>query len=145
MNRLKTVSILTAALTALGACQVFEDPSPEQISIQLSGSNGTQVMAIYSQIFTAGVDEAGVTLVQVADADTVFQVLPIDTIVDIAASRQMFLQVETMPNDTVDVDVQIRIDSRSVLSRSGLIFPGIPWRYVYQFNRPLTQFVEVVL
>ncbi|NNF14626.1 MAG: hypothetical protein HKN72_15470 [Gemmatimonadetes bacterium] len=145
MNRTKLFSAVLAAAFASTGCSIFEDPTPETISVQLTGSAGTTVLAIYSQVFVAGVNrETDITEVRLSGADSVMQTLPIDTIVDIAASRQFFLQIETMPGDTADVRVQIDVDSRNVVNSSGLIFPGLPWRYVYQFNRPLTDVVEVV-
>jgi len=137
--------VVATIFGVLTACDIFESPTPEAISVQMTGSAGTEVLAIYSQVFVAGINrETNTTEVRLSGADSVMQSLPIDTIIDIAASRQFFLQVETMANDTVDVAVQIEVDGRNVLESSGLIFPGDPWRYVYQFNRPLTDVVEVV-
>lgn len=145
MNRTKLISAVLAAVFVSAGCSIFEDPTPETISIQLTGSTGTQVLAIYSQFFVAGINrETDVTEVRLSGADSVMQTLPIDTIINIRESRQLFLQVETMPGDTANVSVRVDVNSRNVLDRSGFIFPDIPFRYVYQFNRPLTDVVEVV-
>ena len=145
MKRLKDIGLLFTLLGVAAACGIFSDPTPENISVRISGSEGMQVLAIYSKVFVAGVDEVGVTQVQVFDSDSVMQTLPIDTIINISIERQFFLQVETMVPDTADVDVNIEIDGRNVVGRSGLIFPTFPWRYVYLFNRPVTDLVEVIL
>ncbi len=145
MNRMKSLVVGLVLLGGVAACGIFEDPSPENISILMTGSDGTEVMAIYSQVFTAGINqETSTTEVEITESDTVFDVLPLDTIIDIEESRQLFLQVETMPTDTAQVQVRVDVDGRNVLAREGAIFPGTPWRYVYQFNRPLTDVVEVV-
>lgn len=145
MNKTKLFSTVLATVFALSGCSIFEDPTPETISVQMTGSAGMEVLAIYSQLFVAGINqETSTTQVRLSGADSVMQTLPIDTIINIATSRQLFLQVETMPGDTANVQVRIDIDSRNILSREGLIFPGTPWRYVYQFNRQLTDAVEVV-
>ena len=145
MNRAKLLSAVLAAVVASTGCSIFEDPTPETISIQITGSTGTPVLAIYSQVFVAGVNrETDITEVRLSGADSVMQTLPIDTIINIRASRQLFLQVETMPTDTANVSVRVDINSRNILNRTGFIFPDVPFRYVYQFNRPLTDVVEVV-
>lgn len=145
MNRTKLfAAVLGAAFLSTG-CSLFEDPTPETISIQITGSTGTPVLAIYSQVFVAGVNrETDITEVRLSGADSVMQTLPIDTIINIRTSRQLFLQVETMPTDTANVSVRVDINSRNILNRTGFIFPDVPFRYVYQFNRPLTDVVEVV-
>lgn len=145
MKRLSRLGLAVVAGSALAACSIFEDPTPETVAIRMTGSNGTQVMAIYAQEFTAGVnEETSTTEVRIGSSDTVMAALPIDTIVDIVESRQLFLQVEALADDTADVGVTVDLDTRNLVNESGLIFPGEPWRFVYQFNRPLTSVVEVV-
>ncbi|MEM7415451.1 MAG: hypothetical protein AAF389_08140 [Gemmatimonadota bacterium] len=134
---------LLALMVAVSACEIFEDQSPENLSFRLTGSAGTQVTAIYSTRFVAGVDEFGVTTVRVFGSDTVVHTLPIDTVISIAANQQFFVQVQ--PADTVDVQARVDIDGRNVLDNEGFIFPDSPWNYVYQFNQLLTEVVEVVL
>jgi hypothetical protein len=135
--------LLVGAVSA--GCQVFEDQSPENLGLRLSGSNGLEVQAVYSTAFIAGVTEEGVTEVRIFSSDTVMQVLPIDTLVNIVENQQFFVEILPMPTDTLNVSVNVDIDGRDVLTNSGLIFPDIPWRYVYQFNQLLTARVEVIL
>lgn len=146
MNIITRFSALALVLSATTACGIFDDPTPETISVQMSGSSGSEVLAIYSQIFVAGVNqETSTTEVRIQQADTVLETLPIDTIVDIRESRQFFLQVETLPGqDSLSVAVRVDLDTRNLHEAEGLIFEDDPWRYVYQFNRPLTSVVEVV-
>lgn len=146
MNIITRFSALGLVLSTTTACGIFDDPTPETISVRMSGPGGSEVMAIYSQIFVAGVNrETSTTEVRIQQADTVIETLPIDTIVDIRESRQFFIQVETLPDqDSLAVAVRIDLDTRSLHDAEGLIFPDDPWRYVYQFNRPVTSIVEVV-
>lgn len=146
MNLIMRFSALALVLSATAACGIFDDPTPETISVRMSGASGSEVVAIYSQIFVAGVNqETGTTEVRIQHADTVLETLPIDTIVDIRESRQFFVQVETVPEqDSLAVAVRVDLDTRSLHQAEGLIFPDEPFRYVYQFNRPLTNVVEVV-
>jgi hypothetical protein len=139
------IAFALAVLAGAGACDVFEDQSPENVNFRLSGSNGSQVQAVYSTRFTAGTTEEGVTEVRIFSADTVLQTLPIDTTISIVENLQFFVEILPAPTDTVDVAVRVEIDGREVLDNSGLIFPLRPWRYVYQFNQLLTDVVEVII
>ena len=145
MTTYKKAALTLAIVSALGACEVFQDQSPENLSLRMTGSAGSQVTAIYSTEFVAGVSEVNVTQVRVFSSDTVVHTLPIDTVINIVANKQFFVQVETMLNDTVDVRVRVDIDGRNVLDSEGFIFPLTPWIYVYQFNQLLTDVVEVIL
>ena len=139
-------ALLVALVVAPGACQVFEDQSPENVNFRLSGSTGSTVEAVYSTRFVAGVTEENVTEVRIFSADTVLQTLPIDTTISISENQQFFVQIlPTGAADTLNVSVNVEIDGRGVLSNSGLIFPLLPWRYVYQFNQLLTESVEVII
>ena len=145
MKTLQKLGALALVLASVTACEVFEDQSPDDVSFRMSGSDGQVVMVIYSQDFVAGVDETSVTQVQVFSSDTVFHVLPIDTIINITVQRRFFVQVATEAMDTVVVDVRVDIDGRSQVNLSGGIFPGVPWRFVYEYNQALTAVIEVIL
>jgi len=145
MKKIKTVGVVVALLAVVVGCDSFRDPTPDNVTIRVEGDAGTPVLAIYSKNFVAGVDELGVTQVQVFTADSVFQSLPIDTVVNISIERRMFVQVETVSTDTLAVGVLINVDDRTVLSQSGGIFPDIPFQWIFLFNLQLTDVVEVVL
>lgn len=140
---LKKLGLCSLLLVGAVGCSLFEDPTPEQVNFRMSGSDGMTVMAIYAKDFVAGTNELGGTQVEVFGTDTVMHVLPIDTIIDIKASSQFFVQVEAA--DTVAVSVIVDVDTRNVLSQQGGIFPGMPWRYVYQFNQFLGEITEVII
>jgi hypothetical protein len=145
MNLRTSIGTLVLVAVAAAGCDVFEDQSPENLGLTLTGSEGMEVQAVYSTAFIAGVNEEGVTQVQIFSSDTVMHVLPIDTVVNIARDKQLFVEVLPMPTDTLNVSVRVDIDGRDVLNNSGYIFPDVPWRYVYQFNQYVTDIVEVVL
>lgn len=137
-------ALVAAALLMGGACEIFEDGTPTQIFFEMEREEGgLQARVIYSKDFIAGVDEMGITHVQVFSADTVLHTLPIDTVINIAREQQWFVQVETLAGDTLDVSVVVDVDDRNLVSRSGGIFPDEPWRYVYVFNQRLTEDVDV--
>ena len=137
-------ALVAAALFLAGACEIFEDGTPTQIFFEMeSEEGGLQARVIYSKNFIAGVDEMGITHVQVFSSDTVLHSLPVDTVIDIADEQQWFVQVETLAGDTLAVNVVVDVDDRNLVSRFGGIFPNEPWRYVYVFNQRLTEDVDV--
>ncbi len=138
------VALAAAAALLAGACEIFEDGTPTQIFFEMEGEEGgLQVRVIYSKDFVAGVDEMGVTHVQVFASDTVLHTLPIDTVINIADEQQWFVQAETLAGDTLAVNVVVDVDDRNLVSRFGGIFPNEPFRYVYVFNQRLTESVDV--
>ena len=136
---------LAAALAALvvGACGLFEDTRPSMLSFRMSRDDGSQALAVYATDFVAGVDVNGTTRVQVFDSDTVLHTLPFDTVFDIGAEQQWFVQVQSVAGDTLDVSVYVGVDGRDILSESGGIFPNEPWNYVYVFNQTLGTEIDV--
>jgi len=138
------VALGAAAVLLAGACEIFEDGTPTQIFFGMeSEEGGLQARVIYSKDFIAGVDEMGITHVQVFSSDTVLHTLPIDTVINIAAEQQWFVQAETLAGDTLAVNVVVDVDDRNLVSRFGGIFPDEPFLYVYVYNQVLTESVDV--
>ena len=137
-------SLVAAALLLAGACSIFEDGTPTRIRFEMDGEEGDlRVRVTYSKDFVAGVDEMGITHVQVFSSDIVLHALPIDTVIDIVDEQQWFVQAETLAGDTLAVNVLVDVDGRTLVSRFGGIFPNEPFRYVYVFNQRLTEDVDV--
>ena len=136
-------ALAAAAVLLAGACEIFEDGTPTQIFFEMEGESGLRVKVIYSRDFVAGIDEMGITHVQVLSSDTVLHTLPFDTTMNIAAEQQWFVQAETLAGDTLAVTVTVDVDDRNLVSRFGGIFPDEPFRYVYVYNQVLTENVDV--
>jgi len=136
-------ALAVAAVLLAGACEIFEDGTPTQIFFEMEGEAGLRAKVIYSRDFVAGIDEMGVTHVQVFSSDTVLHTLPFDTTMNIAAEQQWFVQAETLAGDTLAVTVTVDVDDRNLVSRFGGIFPNEPFRYVYVYNQVLTDNVDV--
>lgn len=145
MNKLKTALALALLATGLSACSIFEDRTPEFINVRMDGPAGELVTVVYSKQFVAGVDEVGITRVQVFGADTVVHSLPVDTVIDVRLERRLFLQAAPPVLDSVDVSVEIDVDGRSLYDRSGKIFLSTPWLFLYQFNARSTDAIEVII
>ena len=132
-----------AALVLATACVAFDDWTPEEISFEMTGSEGMGARVVYSTDFSAGVDIDGVTDVLVFTSDTVDHTLPIDTSMSIARDRQWLVLVEPAGGETLEVEVSVSVDDRSLVMESGSILPEIPWRYLYVFNQKITRDVDV--
>ncbi len=131
------------ALVAWGTgCSIFDDPSPHDISVRLTGDAAVEI--ILSKRFVAGVDEAGNTQVQVFGADTLYRTLPVDTVINVEVDRRLFVQVTPQGVDKATLGARVDVDARNVVSDSGDVFASDPWRYVYLFNQQVTRIVDVV-
>ena len=145
-RHLLRASVLAASSAlVLSGCSIFDDPSPHDISVQFSGGEGTPVEVIYSKQFQAGVDESGGTHVQIFLADTVLQVLPVDTVVSVEVEQRIFVQLMPVEADVhLALEAHVRVDGRSVVADSRTVDSANPWRYVYVFNQPVSPIVDVV-
>ena len=136
-------SIVAFALVAFSGCEIFEDPTPRNIFFEMSGEAGGQVRVIYSTQFVAGVNEFGVTRVQVVRSDTILHELPFDRAFDISVDRRWFVQAESLGTDTLRVAVIVDVDDRNLVNESGGIFPNEPWHFVYSFNQLFSRDLDV--
>lgn len=135
-----------ALVAVAGGCEIFQERTSDNIFFRMDGSPGGIVSVIYSKEFVAGVDEFGVTRVEVFGADTAIHTLPFDTVIDIRVERQIFIQAEPLNmTDTLSVDAQVDVDDRNLYDQSGQLYPTIPWRFLFRFNQRFTDVVEVVL
>lgn len=149
MARVMTISIrylfLASFSLLIAGCEIFESQSPETVAFRMSGAAGEMVTIIYSKEFIAATDEAGTTHLEVFEADTVVHTLPIDTIIDVRTERQLFLRAEPLIEDAISVSVRIDVNDRSIFDSSGNIHSESPWLFLYRFNAPPTQSIEVVV
>lgn len=135
---------LLLAAIALGGCSaILDDPTPENIHFQMRGEAGDRIRAIYSTQFVAGLNEFGVTRVQVVRSDTVVHEIPFQRTVDISIDRRWFVQAESLDGDTLSVQVIVNVDDRGLVNEAGGIFPDEPWHFVYAFNQLLTRDLDV--
>lgn len=131
-----------ALATVVSGCKIFDDPTPHDISVRLTGD--AEVEIILSRQFVAGVDEFGDTQLQVFNPDTIYRTLPLDTVVDIEVDRRFFIQVTPQGADKATVGTRVDVDDRNVVNDSGDIFASDPWRYAYLFNQKIARIVDVV-
>ena len=145
LNRASAVKgwLVALALVAGFACEIFDDPTPRNIFFEMRGEAGQQVLVIYSTQFVAGVNEFGVTRVQVVRSDTILHEVPFTRVMDISVDRRWFVQAESPGSDTLDVHVIVDVDDRNLVNEAGGIFPNDPWHFVYAFNEFLTRDVDV--
>jgi hypothetical protein len=138
--------LIGALATVMSGCEIFENQTPEFVAFRMSGEAGDQVTVVYSKAFVAAVNELGTTELRVFLADTVVHTLPIDTIIDVRIERQIFLRAYPLElGDTIPVSVNVEVNDRSIFDRSGDLLPDEPWHFLYRFNAPPTQTIEIVV
>ena len=147
MNTLRRAfGALLLTCAALSGCEVFEDQSPRTLSFRMTGTPGDSVTVIYSKQFVSATNETGVTQIQLFGADTVRHALPIDTVIDVRLERQLFISARPqIVGDTINVNVEVFVNDRSIFDGTGNIYPDDPWLFLYRFNAPPTQAVEIVI
>ena len=145
MRKTHLIPTLLLVLATSTACEIFEDRSPENLFLKMSGDPGASVQLMMSTEFIAGVNEVGMTEVKVFRSDTVVVELPVDTVISISRYNQFLLEATPLSADTMNVSVRIDVDTRKQLDESGDIFRINPWRYVYVFNQPVTRSVEIII
>jgi hypothetical protein len=143
-RRLGIVLFSLVPFLALG-CGWFEDQRPEYLFFKVDGPAGTQVRAVYSTQFVAGVDEDGVTRLTVFSTDTVVHTLPVDTSFFVAIDRRWFVELTPLALGEVALKVRVDVDDRNQLDETGLVSAGAPWRFAYLFNQQVTRIIDIVL
>jgi hypothetical protein len=134
-------AVVVALLT--GGCSWFEDPSPEEARVLISGDAGTPVELIVSSKFVAGVNEGGRTRVVIIQSDTFLTTLPFDRKFDIRGDYRFFAQASRTAADIGSLRMQVFIDSREQFDEDGPLVVDAPFRFVFQFNQFLTDAIDV--
>lgn len=141
MRRIAFAAVSSLVLAACG----FDDRTPSDVFFVMSGSQGSQVQVVLATQFVAGITEEGVTEVQLLASDTLVRTLPVDTVVSVVIEQRFFVEVLPLDGDSLSVRVEVDVDDRNLYDRSGLVVKAEPFRYVYLFNHPYTEKVDVVL
>jgi hypothetical protein len=131
------------ALLLAGGCSLFDDPAPEETRVVIEGEVGASVELITSSKFLAGVDQAGVTHVEILSADTLMVTLPFDRTFNIRGDYRFFSQASRVDADVSTFRMQVFIDTDREFDEEGGLFTGAPFRFVYQFNQFLTSTIDV--
>lgn len=131
--------------TVLGACDWFEDPSPESVRVSIDGTPGDSLVVVTSTVFVAAQNELGETTVNSFDSDTTVWILPVDRTFDIRED-QRFL-IFGVPRDstgTVSIDANIRIDSRTPWTADIDVTHVNPFLFLFLFNQEIVSDFELL-
>ncbi len=139
--RLSVTAILSAGL--LAGCDWFDDPSPDEARVSVTGDDGDQVMIWVSKQFLTGITTEGVTQVELFDADTLIRTIPWDTTINIRSEQRFF--VRTVDADSVSsrARMQVWIDEDREYDREGPVDVS-QLLFLFTFNQPVTNAVEVL-
>ena len=136
MSRIRRVlaACVLLALT-VGACDWFEDPSPDVIRITLEGSSGTRFLVITSTEFFATSDEQGALTAEVFRADTLPVTLPFDGNWNIKEEQRFYMVGIPVDSAGATVRVQVFLDEDQAIDDTLEAGPDNPVRYMYLFNQ----------
>ena len=117
-----------------GACDWFEDPSPDVIRITLEGE-AREFLVITSTEFFATSDEQGALTAEVFAADTTFVTLPFDRNWNIKEDQRFYMVGIPADSATATVRVQVFLDEDQEIDNTVEAGPDNPVRYMYLFNQ----------
>ena len=109
---------------AFGACDWFEDPSPDMIRVTLEG-DARQFLVITSTDFFATNDEQGDLSAQVFVSDTIRGSLPFDRNWNIKEEQRFYMFAVPADSTTVTVRVQVFLDDEQAVDNTVQAGPGI--------------------
>ena len=141
VRRLWIVAVAVGAV-GFGGCDWFDDPSPEFVSVSLTGDPGETVEILVSKQFLTGIDENDVTQVQIFQGDTLIRALPWDTTISIRLEQRFFVRSIDADSVSNQLRMQVRVDGVSEYDKSGEA--SGEFQFVFTFNQPITNVVELI-
>ena len=136
---------VAAAGSLLGACDWFEDPTPESVRVTIDGTPGDSLIVITSTVFVAATNELGSTTVNSFASDTTVWMLPADRTFDIRED-QRFMILGT-PGDsatTVPIDANVRVDTRTPFRADIDVTAENPFLFLFLFNQEIVSDFELL-
>lgn len=129
----------------LGACDWFEDPSPESVRVIIDGTPGDTLVVVTSSVFVAAQNELGETTVNPFDADTTVWVLPVDRTFDIREDQRFLIRgVPADSVSSVSIDANVQIDSRSPWVADVEVTHLNPFLFLFLFNQEIVSDFELL-
>ena len=145
MLRSRRSAVLAAgAIAVLSACGMFDDLRPVDAHVSIDGEPGARVEVITSSTFVAGITEAGVTQVNVIVADTVYPALPFDETYRISSDQRFLVILSRFDEDVDSVHMQVFVNDDRKFNEGGALLADLPYRFLYTFNQPITNVIDVV-
>jgi hypothetical protein len=143
-NRPSMRMTLLLSMALVAGCDWFSDPTPEEARVLISGSAGSTVELIVSSKFVAGVNDAGLTRVEIFESDTITTTLPFDRTFSIRGDYKFFAQAARTTADISSFRMEVFIDADREFDETGPLLAEAPFRFVFQFNQFLTDNIDVV-
>ncbi|MDE0073611.1 MAG: hypothetical protein OXR82_02360 [Gammaproteobacteria bacterium] len=123
------------ALLAVGACDWFDDESPDTATLILQGSGEVQAPVVVSREFTPVMRGPGDVDIHLTRADTTLRSLPFDTVYDIRGPQRFYVLIERAEPSGAEVWMRVSIDQNEHYNE--LRAPAeTPHLFIYAFNQP---------
>jgi hypothetical protein len=139
----RTVFLLLFALGLAAGCDWFNDPSPREARVVIDGAAGPTIVLIASSKFVAGVNDVGVTRVEIIQSDTIVTSLPFDRTFNIEGDYRFFIQAARLDADVGSFRMQVFVNEDRKFDEGGSLLEDAPYRFVFQFNQFLTDVIDV--
>jgi hypothetical protein len=139
----RTVFLLLFALGLAAGCDWFKDPSPREARVVIDGAAGPTIVLIASSKFVAGVNDVGVTRVEIIQSDTIVTSLPFDRTFNIEGDYRFFIQAARLDADVGSFRMQVFVNEDRKFDEGGSLVENAPYRFVFQFNQFLTDVIDV--
>ena len=122
-------------LIAVGACDWFDDESPDTATLILDGNGQIRAPVVVSREFTPVARGPGDVDIHLAKADTTLRSLPFDTAYDIRGPQRFYVLIEGAEPPGAEVWMRVRIDQNEHYNE--LRDPAeTPHMFIYAFNQP---------
>lgn len=120
---------------AVGACDWFDDESPDTATLILEGTGQIQAPVVVSREFTPVVRGPGDVDIHLTSADTSLRSLPFDTVYDIRGPQRFYVRIERAEPPGAEVWMRVSIDQNEHYNerRDPAETPHV---FIYAFNQP---------
>lgn len=125
------------------ACNWFDDPSPDEARLMIDGPAGTTVQLVTSTSFVAARRTDGVTEVEIIDSETISATLPFESTYGIRDEQRFLAWTSQLDSDVENIRVRVFLDGTKEFDQSGPLQEGTDYRFVYAFNQPVSQLIEL--
>lgn len=132
-----------ALIFVLASCDWFDDPSPDQARLLIDGPTGTAVKLLTSTKFVAARRNDGVTAVEIVEADTTSVTLPFEASYNIRDDQRFLAWTSYLGTSIETMRMRVFLDGAKEFDEAGRLDEGIDYRFLYAFNQPVTDVIEI--
>lgn len=137
-------TLVAAALLLQGGCGFFDNPTPSEARLTVTGESGAEVRIVTSKKFVATQQTGDQVKAELLAADTLVRTLPFDTVYDIRGDLRFYARIDTV-GSTVPSGFRLRValDEEVRYDQEGSLVARV-FRFLYVFNQAILTDGEVL-